>query len=173
MHFAQLIHPLYAPLSSLISSHISTRCLSEKCYEATHLRRYDTGESWGRIHLRNVEQCTCEAGEISCQRVHYTSKMCFLPLSPCLQRVPFVLRRLLFVGLLRSETQDGSVRWPKQCFLSGDLQLWLCLHWSLRRQTYRKNSLNKRLRCMKRITFPLVLKKMFFFFLFFKQSPQQ
>ncbi|XP_012730165.2 hepatocyte growth factor activator [Fundulus heteroclitus] len=48
------------------------QCEQKKCYEAAHLRHYDTGESWGRIHLRNVEQCTCEAGEISCQRVHYT-----------------------------------------------------------------------------------------------------
>ncbi|XP_015254540.1 PREDICTED: hepatocyte growth factor activator isoform X1 [Cyprinodon variegatus] len=51
-----------------------TRCEQKKCYEAAHLRHYDIGESWGRIHLRNVEQCTCEAGEISCQRVHY--RMC-------------------------------------------------------------------------------------------------
>lgn len=50
-------------------------CFSEKCYETTHLRYYDTGESWGRIHLRNVEQCTCVAGEIECERVGYTSKI--------------------------------------------------------------------------------------------------
>lgn len=48
------------------------QCEQKKCYEAAHLRHYDIGESWGRIHLRNVEHCTCEAGEISCQRVHYT-----------------------------------------------------------------------------------------------------
>lgn len=51
---------------------------SEKCYETIHLRYYDIGESWGRIHLRNVEQCTCVAGEIKCERVHYTSKTRFL-----------------------------------------------------------------------------------------------
>lgn len=50
---------------------------SEKCYETLHLRYYDTGESWGRIHMRNVEQCTCVAGEINCERVHYTSKTCY------------------------------------------------------------------------------------------------
>ncbi|KAF0029216.1 hypothetical protein F2P81_018321 [Scophthalmus maximus] len=44
----------------------------EKCYETIHLRYYDIGESWGRIHLRNVEQCTCVAGEIECERVRYT-----------------------------------------------------------------------------------------------------
>ncbi|KAK7909850.1 hypothetical protein WMY93_014534 [Mugilogobius chulae] len=27
----------------------------------------------GRIHLRNVEQCTCVAGETRCERVHYTA----------------------------------------------------------------------------------------------------
>nr|XP_046237153.1 hepatocyte growth factor activator isoform X3 [Scatophagus argus] len=47
-------------------------CEQKKCYETTHLRYYDTGESWGRIHLRNVEQCTCVAGEIKCERVQYT-----------------------------------------------------------------------------------------------------
>ncbi|XP_044039495.1 hepatocyte growth factor activator isoform X1 [Siniperca chuatsi] len=47
-------------------------CEQKKCYETVHLRYYDTGESWGRIHLRNVEQCTCVAGEIKCERVRYT-----------------------------------------------------------------------------------------------------
>ncbi|XP_039865715.1 hepatocyte growth factor activator isoform X1 [Simochromis diagramma] len=47
-------------------------CEQKKCYETVHLRYYDIGESWGRIHLRNVEQCTCVAGEIKCERVHYT-----------------------------------------------------------------------------------------------------
>ncbi|XP_070710876.1 hepatocyte growth factor activator [Pempheris klunzingeri] len=47
-------------------------CEKKKCYETAHLRYYDTGESWGRIHLRNVEQCTCVAGEIKCERVRYT-----------------------------------------------------------------------------------------------------
>ncbi|XP_030017471.1 hepatocyte growth factor activator isoform X2 [Sphaeramia orbicularis] len=47
-------------------------CEHKKCYETVHLRYYDTGESWGRIHLRNVEQCTCVEGEIQCERVHYT-----------------------------------------------------------------------------------------------------
>ncbi|RVE60553.1 hypothetical protein OJAV_G00182070 [Oryzias javanicus] len=48
-------------------------CEQRKCYETTHLRFYDIGESWGRIHLRNVEQCTCVEGEIQCQRVYYTT----------------------------------------------------------------------------------------------------
>ncbi|XP_042368524.1 hepatocyte growth factor activator isoform X2 [Plectropomus leopardus] len=47
-------------------------CEQKKCYETVHLRYYDIGESWGRIHLRNVEQCTCVAGEIKCERVRYT-----------------------------------------------------------------------------------------------------
>ncbi|XP_023286987.1 hepatocyte growth factor activator isoform X1 [Seriola lalandi dorsalis] len=47
-------------------------CVQKKCYETIHLRYYDIGESWGRIHLRNVEQCTCVAGEIKCERVRYT-----------------------------------------------------------------------------------------------------
>ncbi|XP_061565609.1 hepatocyte growth factor activator isoform X1 [Cololabis saira] len=48
------------------------RCEQKKCFETKHSRHYDIGESWGRIHLRNVEQCTCAAGEIKCERVHYT-----------------------------------------------------------------------------------------------------
>ncbi|XP_045921067.1 hepatocyte growth factor activator isoform X2 [Micropterus dolomieu] len=48
-------------------------CEQKKCYETVHLRHYDSGESWGRIHLRNVEQCTCMAGEIECERVRYTT----------------------------------------------------------------------------------------------------
>ncbi|XP_029615818.1 hepatocyte growth factor activator [Salmo trutta] len=47
-------------------------CDQRKCYETIHLRYYDIGESWGRIFLRNVEQCTCVDGEISCERVRYT-----------------------------------------------------------------------------------------------------
>uniref|UniRef100_A0A3P8UU95 trypsin n=2 Tax=Cynoglossus semilaevis TaxID=244447 RepID=A0A3P8UU95_CYNSE len=47
-------------------------CEQRRCYETLHQRYYDTGASWGRIHLRNVEQCTCVAGEISCERVRYT-----------------------------------------------------------------------------------------------------
>uniref|UniRef100_A0A3Q3GLH9 trypsin n=1 Tax=Labrus bergylta TaxID=56723 RepID=A0A3Q3GLH9_9LABR len=47
-------------------------CEQKKCFETLHLRYYDTGESWGRIHLRNVEQCTCVAGEMECERVRYT-----------------------------------------------------------------------------------------------------
>ncbi|KAM9425730.1 LOW QUALITY PROTEIN: hepatocyte growth factor activator [Pholidichthys leucotaenia] len=48
-------------------------CEQRKCYETLHLHYYDIGESWGRIHLRNVEQCTCVAGEIKCERVRYTT----------------------------------------------------------------------------------------------------
>ncbi|XP_028330018.1 hepatocyte growth factor activator isoform X2 [Gouania willdenowi] len=47
-------------------------CEKKKCYETAHLHFYDTGESWGRIHLRNVEQCTCVSGESECERVQYT-----------------------------------------------------------------------------------------------------
>ncbi|KAJ8416473.1 hypothetical protein AAFF_G00357610 [Aldrovandia affinis] len=47
-------------------------CIEEKCFEEVHLRYYDTGESWGRIHSRNVEQCTCTNGGIQCERVRYT-----------------------------------------------------------------------------------------------------
>lgn len=80
-------------------SHLDPKCLSrvypafcfsffppEKCYETAHLRYYDIGESWGRIHLRNVEQCTCVSGEIECERTRYSSKMCFqasIVPSPC------------------------------------------------------------------------------------------
>ncbi|XP_056156165.1 hepatocyte growth factor activator [Lampris incognitus] len=48
------------------------QCEQRKCYETLHLRYYDTGESWGRIHWRNVERCTCVAGETVCERVRYT-----------------------------------------------------------------------------------------------------
>ncbi|KAM7377339.1 hypothetical protein PAMA_013907 [Pampus argenteus] len=54
-------------------------CEQKKCYETLHLRYYDIGESWGRIHLRNVEQCTCVSGEIKCERVRYTA----CRLNPC------------------------------------------------------------------------------------------
>ncbi|XP_020779681.1 hepatocyte growth factor activator isoform X2 [Boleophthalmus pectinirostris] len=54
-------------------SHSGRLCEQKKCYETVHLHYYDTGESWGRIHLRNVEQCTCVAGEIRCEKVHYTA----------------------------------------------------------------------------------------------------
>ncbi|XP_040038449.2 hepatocyte growth factor activator serine protease isoform X1 [Gasterosteus aculeatus] len=49
-----------------------TVCEKKKCYETAHLRYYDIGESWGRIHLRNVEQCTCVSGEIECERTRYS-----------------------------------------------------------------------------------------------------
>ncbi|KAL4641496.1 hepatocyte growth factor activator isoform X1 [Arapaima gigas] len=55
------------------------RCLQEKCYEELHLRYYDTSQSWGRIHLRSVEQCTCVGGQTKCERVRYgacTSNPC-------------------------------------------------------------------------------------------------
>ncbi|XP_037532005.1 hepatocyte growth factor activator [Nematolebias whitei] len=48
-------------------------CKQKKCYEPLHLHYYDVGETWGRIHLRNVEQCTCVAGGSECQRVRYTT----------------------------------------------------------------------------------------------------
>ncbi|MBN3316751.1 HGFA factor, partial [Atractosteus spatula] len=48
-------------------------CTLGRCYEYEHLRYYDVGESWGRIHNRNVEQCSCTNGLIECQRVRYTA----------------------------------------------------------------------------------------------------
>ncbi|XP_028998600.1 hepatocyte growth factor activator isoform X2 [Betta splendens] len=48
------------------------RCEQKRCFESLHLRYYDTGESWGRVHMRNVERCTCAAGAGACERVHYT-----------------------------------------------------------------------------------------------------
>ncbi|CAK6952831.1 hepatocyte growth factor activator [Scomber scombrus] len=56
-------------------------CEQKKCYETIHLRYYDIGESWGRIHLRNVEQCTCVAGEIKCERVRYTISRRIIPMN--------------------------------------------------------------------------------------------
>lgn len=66
-------------LVSLLSHFNLLPLYSEKCYETKHLRYYDSGETWGRIHLRNVEQCTCVSGDIQCERVRYTSKI-----QPCL-----------------------------------------------------------------------------------------
>ncbi|XP_077445039.1 hepatocyte growth factor activator serine protease [Stigmatopora argus] len=51
-------------------------CQHQRCYESVHLRHYDAGESWGRIHLRNVEQCTCGGGgngEVQCRPTRYTA----------------------------------------------------------------------------------------------------
>ncbi|XP_068164490.1 hepatocyte growth factor activator [Antennarius striatus] len=48
-------------------------CEQQRCYETLHLRFYDSGASWGRIHLRNVEQCSCVSGETRCERVRYTA----------------------------------------------------------------------------------------------------
>ncbi|KAM3590552.1 uncharacterized protein V6R79_011763 [Siganus canaliculatus] len=56
-------------------------CQQKKCYETLHLRYYDAGESWGRIHLRNVEQCTCDAGQVKCERVHYTASRRIIPMN--------------------------------------------------------------------------------------------
>lgn len=70
---------IFQPFSS---SPCFISAFSEKCYETAHLHYYNAGESWGRIHLRNVEQCTCAAGEIKCERVRYTSKIqCFVDLN--------------------------------------------------------------------------------------------
>nr|XP_023665196.1 hepatocyte growth factor activator isoform X2 [Paramormyrops kingsleyae] len=48
-------------------------CSQEKCYEESHRKHYDLGESWGRIHMRGVEQCTCEGGQAVCERARYTA----------------------------------------------------------------------------------------------------
>ncbi|KAF4071452.1 hypothetical protein AMELA_G00273420 [Ameiurus melas] len=50
------------------------KCELKKCYEPLHLRHYNIGEVWGRIHLRNVEQCKCGRGGVSCERTRY--KVC-------------------------------------------------------------------------------------------------
>ncbi|XP_029696137.1 hepatocyte growth factor activator isoform X4 [Takifugu rubripes] len=71
--FASRTHTLVPGFGPVISRDSYKPGRKEKCYETTHLHYYDTGESWGRIHLRNVEQCTCMAGEIKCERVGYTT----------------------------------------------------------------------------------------------------
>lgn len=81
-NFSVLTFPPPHPTPASPSPCMLHVCFSEKCYETTHLHYYEAGESWGRIHLRNVEQCTCAAGEIKCERVHYTSKsQCFINLN--------------------------------------------------------------------------------------------
>ncbi|KAK6493782.1 hepatocyte growth factor activator-like isoform X1 [Huso huso] len=47
-------------------------CNQVKCYDQRHLRYYNTGETWGRIHNGKVEQCTCTKSLIVCQPVRYT-----------------------------------------------------------------------------------------------------
>ncbi|RXN01813.1 Protein Dok-7 [Acipenser ruthenus] len=44
-----------------------------KCYDQTHLKYYNIGETWGRIHTGKVEQCTCTDSLIVCQPVRYTA----------------------------------------------------------------------------------------------------
>ncbi|MGH0143409.1 UNVERIFIED_CONTAM: hypothetical protein FKN15_016740 [Acipenser sinensis] len=46
---------------------------SLKCYDQTHLKYYNIGETWGRIHTGKVEQCTCTDSLIVCQPVRYTA----------------------------------------------------------------------------------------------------
>ncbi|TSY83944.1 Protein Dok-7 [Bagarius yarrelli] len=46
-------------------------CEMKKCYEPLHLKHYGIGEVWGRIHLRNVEQCTCGRDGMSCKPTRY------------------------------------------------------------------------------------------------------
>ncbi|XP_077598262.1 hepatocyte growth factor activator serine protease isoform X2 [Stigmatopora nigra] len=52
-------------------------CQHQRCYESGHLRHYHAGQSWGRIHLRTVEQCTCVGGggggEVRCRPARYTA----------------------------------------------------------------------------------------------------
>ncbi|KAF5901913.1 hepatocyte growth factor activator, partial [Clarias magur] len=55
------------------------KCELKKCYEPLHLRYYNIGEAWGRIHLRNVEQCVCSSDGMSCMRARY--RECFS--NPC------------------------------------------------------------------------------------------
>ncbi|KAI5087956.1 hepatocyte growth factor activator-like [Silurus meridionalis] len=47
------------------------KCELKKCYEPLHLRHYNIGEMWGRIHQRDVEQCTCSREGVSCERTRY------------------------------------------------------------------------------------------------------
>lgn len=98
---------------------------SEKCYETVHLRYYDIGESWGRIHLRNVEQCTCVAGEIKCERVHYTSKTCFLLLLFCSECVQLFFSWPFFAifGVMRAKL--NRLQWLQRYLLWQLLELML------------------------------------------------
>ncbi|XP_063042890.1 hepatocyte growth factor activator-like [Engraulis encrasicolus] len=48
------------------------RCEERQCYEETHLRYYDSDDSWGRIAEGLVEQCTCRDGRSVCGRTRYT-----------------------------------------------------------------------------------------------------
>lgn len=48
-----------------------SRWLTGKCFEQTHLRYYDSQDSWGRIANRLVEQCTCQNGRAFCERTRY------------------------------------------------------------------------------------------------------
>ncbi|XP_041925023.1 hepatocyte growth factor activator isoform X1 [Alosa sapidissima] len=48
------------------------RCEERKCFEETHLRYYDSGDSWGRIANRLVEQCSCLDGKTLCESTRYT-----------------------------------------------------------------------------------------------------
>ncbi|XP_041132843.1 hepatocyte growth factor activator-like isoform X1 [Polyodon spathula] len=48
-------------------------CNIVKCYDQTHLRYYNIGETWGRVHTGKVEQCTCIDSLIVCQPVQYTA----------------------------------------------------------------------------------------------------
>lgn len=58
--------------SPAVLSFSSVLWFVEKCYEPLHLKYYDTGESWGRIYMRNVELCTCLSGVVTCERARYT-----------------------------------------------------------------------------------------------------
>ncbi|KAK3523466.1 hypothetical protein QTP86_033597, partial [Hemibagrus guttatus] len=55
------------------------KCELTKCYEPLHLKHYNIGEVWGRIHLRNVEQCMCSRDGASCERTRY--RVCLI--NPC------------------------------------------------------------------------------------------
>lgn len=115
---------------------------SEKCYETIHLRYYDTGESWGRIHLRNVEQCTCMAGEIKCERVRYTSKMCFQRLI-CFTCVMLLLCGLLLLGWSEWNTTRGCIYSNLNTIHVRKLLNWLSVKWTFfNLHVVTKNQLN-------------------------------
>lgn len=75
--------------------------LKEKCYEPLHLRYYNIGEAWGRIHLRNVEQCVCSSDGVSCMRTRYRGSAFVIPYihTPTVSRISDQIFLHLFLCL--------------------------------------------------------------------------
>ncbi|XP_078250228.1 hepatocyte growth factor activator serine protease [Pogona vitticeps] len=55
-------------------------CEVAKCFDGTLYEYFETGESWARIFLGRVEQCTCVNSQIECQQEQYTE----CTVNPCL-----------------------------------------------------------------------------------------